>query len=343
MVLHSNIILPHLKKKNTTPVWFGKLVNYEYWPIWLFYFPISFYIIYLACKAKSTTYFTNVNPNIKHSGLFRYSKFGVLQHIPDEYKPKGILIKQGEFSDLKIHGFTFPIITKPDMGERGKGVALIQDIYALKKYVANNPGDFIIQEYCDFQEEAAVFYIRKPSEKKGRITSFTTKKFLEVTGEGKSTICQLMSSSFRAKLQIHRQKPEFLNTIPQKGEKIKIEAIGNHNRGTRFINANHLITDQLTDVFDQISQCIPDFFYGRYDLKYTNLSDLESGKNFQIVELNGINSEPVHIYDQSTGLILAYKDFFKHYHDMYEISVENKKAGHKRIEFWSFWKSIFNI
>lgn len=341
MVLDFNNILTYFKKTNTTPDWYGKLVNYEYWPMWLFYFPISFYLIYLALKARSLTFFTNVNPCIKDSGIYRYSKFAVLQHIPHEYKPKGILIKQGEFSDSKIKNFTFPLIAKPDMGERGKGVELIQDVVALKNYANNKHYDFIIQEYCDFQEEAAVFYVRKPSEKKGRITSFTTKKFLEVIGDGQSTIYRLMSSSFRAKLQIHRQKPDFLNTVPEKGEIIKIEVIGNHNRGTRFINSNHLISNKLTDVFDQISKSVPNFFYGRYDLKFSNLQDLESGKNFQIVELNGINSEPVHIYDQSTGLMQAYKDCFYHYHKMYEISLENNKAGYKRTNFLPFWKSIF--
>lgn len=323
------------------PLWLGKLLNYEYWPIGLFYIPIGIYIFCLALKARSLTFFTNVNPFIKDSGIYRYSKFGVLQFISDAFKPKGILIKNRDKLDAIEEVFTFPLIAKPDMGERGKGVALISDMSALKEYAYNIHQDFIIQEYCDWPNEAAIFYIRKPSEAKGRITSFTTKEFLTVTGDGQRTIGQLMSYTFRAKLQIYRQTPEFLNTIPRLDEVVKIEAIGNHNRGTRFINANHLISEVLTEVFDQISTSIPGFYYGRYDLKFNDLKDLEIGKNFKIVELNGINSEPVHIYDQTTGLWNAYRDFFEHIRYMYQISQENYKLGFKRSNAWTFWSAVF--
>jgi hypothetical protein len=328
-------------KRDNTPIWLGKLVNYEYWPTWFFYIPIGVYVLYLMAKSRSIVYFTNVNPSIKDSGIYRYSKFAVLEHISEKYKPKTILIKSGEKPDILKSEFTFPLIAKPDMGERGKGVSLISDMLSLKKYAENIQQDFIIQEYCDFPNEAAIFYIRKPSEEKGKITSFTTKEFLCVNGDGLSTIRQLMSASFRDKLQIYRQTPEFLNTIPRLGEVVKIEPIGNHNRGTRFINANHLISDALTDIFDKISTSIPGFYYGRHDLKFKNLQDLESGKNFKIVELNGINSEPVHIYDQRTGLWNAYKDCIKHYKSMYEISQENYALGHKRSGALTFWKTIF--
>jgi hypothetical protein len=323
------------------PLWLGKLVNYEYWPIGLFYIPVGIYIFCLALKARSFTFFTNVNPSIKDSGILRYSKFSVLKYIPDEFKTKGILIKSNDKLDFVEEMFTFPIITKPDMGERGKGVTLISDMSALKKHAENIDQDFIIQEFCDFPEEAAIFYVRKPTEAKGRITSFTTKEFLTVTGDGRSTIRQLMTQSFRARLQIYRQTTAYLNIVPQARESVTIEAIGNHNRGTRFINYNHLISEALTDVFDQISISIPGFYYGRYDLKFKDLKDLEMGKNFKIVELNGINSEPVHIYDQTTGLWNAYQDFFKHIRYMYQISQENYKLGFKRSNTWKFWSGVF--
>lgn len=330
-------------KPNKTPLWYGKLVNYEYWPTWFFYIPIGVYVFYLMAKSRSVVYFTNVNPAIKDSGIIRYSKFGVLDHISADYKPYGMLLKSGCILNMVESKFTFPLIAKPDMGERGKGVSLIADIEALNNYASNIKQDFIIQEYCDFPEEAAIFYIRKPSESKGRITSFTTKEFLSVTGDGHNNIGQLMGQTLRARLQIAKQKPEFLSFVPPKDEIVKIEAIGNHNRGTRFINSNHLISEKLLHVFDCISMQIEGFYYGRYDLKFNKIDELEKGINFKIVELNGINSEPVHIYDQSTGLWNAYRDCFKHYKYMYEIGMENHKLGHKRSDAWSFWKSIFGV
>jgi len=330
-------------KPNKTPLWYGKLVNYEYWPTWFFYIPIGVYVLYLMTKSRSVVYFTNVNPSIKDSGIANYSKFGVLKHIPEAHKPKGILVRNNERFDLTIENLIFPVIAKPDMGERGKGVALIKNMESLNQYACSIQQDFIIQEYCNYPEEAAIFYIRKPSESKGRITSFTTKEFLSVKGDGLKNIGQLMGQTFRARLQIAKQKPEFLSFVPLKDKIIKIEAIGNHNRGTRFINSNHLISEKLIHVFDRISLQIDGFYYGRYDLKFNSIDELEDGINFKIVELNGINSEPVHIYDQSTGLWNAYRDCFQHYNFMYQIGLENHKLGNKRSDAWAFWKSIFGV
>lgn len=331
-----------VKKQNTTPIWLGKTVNYEYWPVWFFYIPIGLYITYLALKARSTTFFTGVNPSFKDSGIIRYSKYAILSQISDEFKPKGVFIKSGTSNIILTPQLSFPVIAKPDMGERGKGVTLVYNLATLQHYAHTINQDFIIQEFCDFPQEAAIFYVRKPSESRGRITSFTTKEFLSVTGNGHQTIGQLMSLSFRARLQIGRMSPDFLSRIPQDGEHVKIEAIGNHNRGTRFINSNHLISEKLVSVFDDISKKIDGFYYGRYDLKFNTIEEMEDGINFKIVELNGINSEPVHIYDQHTGLFNSYKDFFTHMRYMYEISEENKLRGIQRTEAIRFWVSIFS-
>lgn len=327
-------------KLNKTPIWFGKLVNYEYWPIWLFYIPLTIYLICLAFKARSFTFFTSVNPVIKDSGSINYSKYSILSHIPDQLKPKGILIKSTDINEVILESLAFPLVAKPDMGERGKGVVIIKNSDQLRSYAQSICQDYILQEYCDLPYEAGIFYIRKPSEKQGKITSFTTKEFLSVEGNGVHDINALMSQSFRAKLQIKKQSKEFLAIIPPKGKIIKVESIGNHNRGTKFINSNHLISLELTNVFDNIAQKIDGFYYGRFDLKYKTFEGLEKGEDIKIVELNGVNSEPTHLYDQSTGLWNAYKDFFMHIRFMYEISEENVRLGVKRTSFRKFWGEL---
>jgi len=330
-----------VKKHNTIPIWIGKTINYEYWPIWFFYIPIGFYIFFLAIKARSFTFFTGVNPSMKDSGIIKYSKFDVMASIPNHLKPKGILIRKDESISGLPPFLTYPLIAKPDMGERGKGVMIVHTDNELQTYSSTIKQDFILQEFCDHPQEAGIFYVRRPSETKGRITSFTTKEFLHVIGDGNQNIGQLMSQTFRARLQMYRLSPKFLKSIPKEGQYVKIEAIGNHNRGTRFINSNHLISEKLLTIFDDISKNVDGFYYGRYDLKFNMLEEMEEGKNFKIVELNGINSEPVHIYDQQTGLINAYKDFFAHMRYIYEISLENKAIGVKRTPVIKFWKSIF--
>jgi hypothetical protein len=322
-------------------LWLGKIWNYEYWPIWVFYIPIAPYIFYLGLKAKSLTFFTNINPFIKDSGIIRYSKHHMMLSIPSEIKPFEILLTP-EKRDGSLHSLKFPLIIKPNMGERGKGVELIQNIHELNVYLERHTvEDLIIQEYVTLPYEAGIFYIRKPSEKSGYISSLTTKEFLTVTGDGQQTVKQLMSKTLRSALQIKNKPSQLLNQVPAKDQIINIETIGNHSRGTRFINSNSQISPKLTQVFDDIAQNIEGFYYGRFDVKYQNFDDLENGKNFKIVELNGINSEPTHIYDQSTGLINAYRDFYTHMKMMYVISEENLKNNHKRTDTLTFWKSIF--
>jgi len=52
--------------------------------------------------------------------------------------------------------------------------------------------------------------------------------------------------------------------------------------------------------FTEIAKDIPNFNYGRFDLKCNSITDLENGANLRIIELNGIVAEPVHIYDSQT-------------------------------------------
>jgi hypothetical protein len=60
---------------------------------------------------------------------------------------------------------------------------------------------------------------------------------------------------------------------------------------------------------------------------YTTLADLEQGKNFAIVELNGAASEPTHIYDPKHSLFFAWKELARHITYLFEISVENHQKG----------------
>lgn len=46
-------------------------------------------------------------------------------------------------------------------------------------------------------------------------------------------------------------------------------------------------TLELEKVIDMISRKIPDFFCGRYDIRFDNIDDLKKGKKFHIVEANG--------------------------------------------------------
>ncbi|MEM8909579.1 MAG: hypothetical protein AAGD05_17155, partial [Bacteroidota bacterium] len=200
------------------------------------------------------------------------------------------------------------------------------------------PIDFVVQEFIEVLNEFGVLYHRLPWEKRGRITSLTFKEFLHVLGDGQSTVRQLIEAKPRAYLQLERLKQthgDLLKQIPQKGQRIPLGIIGNHSKGTHFINANEHIDEQLTQTFDAITEQMPGLFYGRYDIKCPSFEDLKAGKNITIIEINGVCSEPTHIYDaQQINYFSALKAILQHWDIIYQISKANRQRGIACMPAW---------
>ena len=85
--------------------------------------------------------------------------------------------------------------------------------------------------------------------------------------------------------------------------------------------------EQLEEVFDKIALQIEGYNFGRFDLRVSSEEDLSRGVNMKIMELNGANSEPAHIYDPKMPLITAYKALFRHWKNLFQVSVANHKLG----------------
>lgn len=317
--------------KNTT---IEKLTKWEHWPTAMFYVPNLPYAFYLAFKAKHLAFFSAVNPAIKSSGNGTESKYETTMLIPERYRPKSILVKpNSEFNTVLIkieeQQIQFPLIAKPDIGFRGLLVKKIYSETELKEYLNKYKINIIIQEFLDFENECGVFYHRNPQNNQGHITSLTLKRFLAVTGDGKSSLKELILNDDRARLyielfsDIHQER---LTEIPKEKELIKLTAIGNHSKGTQFLNGNHLINESLTKTFDKLSVLIPGWYYGRVDLKYNSFSALENGSDFKIIEINGILAEPTHIYDsENYTYFKALKCIRNHWKSIYEIAIINNK------------------
>lgn len=236
---------------------------------------------------------------------------------------------------LTSHGLTFPLIFKPDMGERGWMVRKINSEAEAKRYLSEIRVDFIIQELVDLPLEFGVFYLRFPSQENGFVNSITGKEFLSVEGDGRQTLEELIRKKDRAMLQWDELKATYANrlqTILQRGEKLELVSIGNHCLGTAFLNQNHLINEKLSASFDRISQQIDGFYFGRYDLRCASLDDLERGR-VKIVELNGCGAEPAHIYHPGASLWKGISDLISHWNNMYRISKENHARG---VDYLSF-------
>ncbi|MEY3239171.1 MAG: hypothetical protein RIR11_609 [Bacteroidota bacterium] len=312
------------------PLWWIKLTHYEYWPWMLLYAPMLFVWLWNVLKTGKWVYFSAVNPTFSEGGFYGESKKEILDLIPDEYKPVTVLIDKNLDPAPQVRFFKFPVIAKPDVGERGSGVAKIESIADLQQYHAATDRDYIVQEYVDYATEVALLYSRMPNEPTGVVSSLTIKGFLSVTGDGASTLEALVAGQSRARFQAERLREKYAdlwNTVVPMGQKMELESIGNHCRGTQFIKANHLINKQLNVSFDHIAKQIAGFQYGRFDLRVASLEDLMLGKNIRIVELNGVSADPAHIYDNSHGLLRTYRDLLWHWNRIGDISKINLKQG----------------
>lgn len=116
------------------------------------------------------------------------------------------------------------------------------------------------------------------------------------------------------------------NEIPSLDEEVEVVPIGNHCRGTTFLNGNHLITDNMVQAIDSAAKEYPGFHYGRFDLRCKSIEELERG-NFTILELNGCGAEPAHIYHPGYPLFKAYRELARHLKIMFQIARQNHANG----------------
>jgi hypothetical protein len=294
---------------------------------------------------RKLLYFTAANPSIDMGGFFGEHKDEILDLIPAGYKVKSILVKQGSIADftelLDEHNFSFPIVLKPNVGERGTGVIVARYLSDLEVYALGEQ-DFLIQEYINFGLELGVLYSRLPNESEGVVSSITEKEFLAVVGDGVCTVDALLQNHPRHRIYyplVLRDYASTLDKVPAKGELFVVHTIGNHIKGTRFKLANSHITPALNALFTQISNKVEGVYYGRYDLKVPSYEDLQEGRNIKIFELNGVSSEPGHIYDLP-NVFVAYRDLAEHWFRLILISKQNIKKGVKTTPLLRFVKQV---
>jgi hypothetical protein len=319
---------------------FIRLFHWEYWPFGIIQAPLFLMWLWYSLRERSFFYFSASNPSILSGGMMGESKFEVLSFLSEELKPRTILIrlpasKTEVVRKIDDAGLNFPLIFKPDLGERGWLVRRIDDPEGIEDYLVEVKIDFIIQELVDLPLEFGVYYVRFPSEENGRVASITAKEFLYVQGDGIKSLRELIHDKDRAMLQwglLRKKYKNRLNEIIPKGKREELVSIGNHCLGTQFLNGNHLITPQLSKSFDRISKTIGGFYFGRYDLRCSTLDDLENGR-VKIVELNGCGAEPSHIYQPGTSLWTGIADLITHWQNLYRVSKENHQRGVAYLSF----------
>lgn len=311
--------------------------HFEYWPFWAFYLPVFIFWPVFSLRGRSILFFTSVNPSIPHGGCFGESKNEILKLISPEFLPRTLYIHSaGSLSD-QADLYRFPVVLKPDIGERGDNIRIVNSVEEILSYSENLNRPFLIQEFITFPHELGVMVVKDPKTDDFKVTSIVSKKFLSVSGDGKSSLRELMIAIPRARFQMKRLEGMLdLSVIPSLGEVVVLEPIGNHKRGTTFINSNHLIDKNVTETFRKISSSIPGFYFGRFDIKVADLESFKRGKDIRIMELNGAFSEPGHIYDPQISLLEAWTDLLINWWDLSGIAKQNHLLGQKPTSFSEF-------
>jgi len=319
-----------------------KINNWELWPFGLRYLTITPVWLWYCIRAGSAWFFTASNPTLTFGGFEGEGKKEMYDLLPTPSYPKTIYINKNDSYErvlqlIKEKKINYPFCVKPEVGMKGLLFRKVDKEEHLKYYHENVPLDYLVQELIEYPIEASVFYYRFPNQKKGVITGFIQKELMEATGDGKSSLLDLILQHPKAKYretEMRIKHADNLQMVLPLKQKYYLAHAANLNRGANFVNLHHLITEELTEVFDSISHPTQ-FYYGRYDLKCHSLEDLTKGKNFLILEFNGSGAEPNHVYNAGYTLWQAQKEFLKHWKVLYKISRYNHKQG---IAYWPFLK-----
>jgi membrane protein DedA with SNARE-associated domain len=311
-------------------------VRWEFWPAWAAYLPLIPYLAYLAIKHRSIALFTAANPGIFSGGLAGESKFQILSHLDaiEGAVPAFELISGAKTKEARIaqaERWPIPFVLKPNVGERGRDVAIVRSPDEIRRYFDGHAGDTIVQEYVPGLE-VGIFYIRHPEDAAGCIVSITEKVSPTVTGDGSSTLAELILADSRAVCLADaylEAKRESADRTPSAGEVVQLVEIGSHCRGSVFLDGGRLKTPELEAAVDRLAKAHPGFYLGRFDVRTSSLDDLRAGRGFKVIELNGVASEPTHIYDPAVSLTAAYRALFSQWRNAFEIGAWNRTRGYR--------------
>ncbi|MEI7805844.1 MAG: hypothetical protein WCI56_10985 [Hyphomicrobiales bacterium] len=333
----------------------------------LFYLPLVFNWIRLGLRHRSMTLPTAANPSIPTGGMWGESKSSYFIDVsPAERKwiADFVVIKRGagawsvradidrsERALADAH-MDYPIIAKPDIGWHGHGVRRIENAQALHEYIARFPEgvQLILQRFVPHAGEAAVLYARLPGDRKGRVVSLTFRYFPHVIGNGVSTVRELIRKDPRAQWKsalhlgidpTHRGIDEKgLLRVPASGEVVQIALIGNQRAGALYHDARRHITAALEERFDAIAGSMPEFHYGRFDIRFGSVEALMRGDDFSIVEINGIGGEAIDVWDPRLPVSEVYRRLADQQRLLFLIGKRNRARGFRPTGIGDFVSSL---
>ncbi len=315
----------------------ARIRRWEFWPPWIFYAPLLLVWLRLALRYRSPALFLAANPAIPYSGLAGESKSEILGLMKDGSKTAQFRLLPQDSGKARLPDIVkalvrelggYPVVAKPDVGERGAGVRVARTFDEALQAVGEIHGRAMLQEYVA-GEELGAHYVRLPGDARGRVLGLTGKRLPRIVGDGSGSALALILSHPRLRCQrrlFQDRHGDALNRVLRAGEEMSLGELGNHCMGAQFLDASHLISPELEAALDRVARSISGFHIGRFDIRGQSVEAIARG-DFRIIELNGVSGEPTEIYDPSRTLRQAYRTLARHWALAFECGARNHAKG----------------
>ena len=327
-----------------------RLMRWEFWPIWAIYGPLVPSLARMALRHRSIRLPTLVNPSIPGGGLAGESKVAIGKAL-EAFPEHGIETEVVEVEDasqgadivkawMDRVGVNFPVVLKPDVGERGRGVLIARDEASLSSYFDSAEGRVLAQAFV-IGEEYGLFYIRQPDAETGEVFSLARKVPRTVEGNGvdslerlilEDPICLPMAKTL---LELNRGR---LEEIPGPGDRVPVTEIGTHSLGCRFMVGEDLRTREIEEAVDRLSQG-GGLDFGRYDVKAEDEAALMRGE-FKVIEFNGLTGEAAHMYDPRYGVRAGLRILRAQWEHAFVLGAGHRAAGRRPLSWAALWQLV---
>ena len=319
-----------------------RLSRHEFWPAWLLYLCAMPALARHAVRRGPLTAGC-CNPGISElpggigGGIVGESKAAIQNALPDHPSVlRTERVQPGDTERLLRAVRAYPVILKPDAGQRGFGVRFVRDERQAIEYAERQTVPFVVQDFHPGPHECGVFWCRDADNPDtGFIYGITGKVFPELTGDGTRSLEQLVWRHPRFRMQaptLLEKLGDDRRRVLDAGESFLLSHTGNHSQGTMFTDRADLITRELSAVINRLALGFtgPDgggFDIGRFDIRHTSDDALKRGEGFGIVELNGLTAEASHLYDPGHSLIASCRILSGQWDHAYRLGAWRRDSG----------------
>ncbi|HZW10524.1 MAG TPA: alpha/beta hydrolase [Phycisphaerales bacterium] len=345
-----------------------RTLKHEFWPAWAYYTPLAAWLPWLGLRYGGVMTCTCVNPAIgPGGGVVGESKLAILQGLaaggpgvlraveiaPGEPEARlGRLRAAMERGELAAD---FPVVLKPNAGQRGYAVRIARDEAHALDYLSRMDRTVVAQEYHPGPVEVGCMWVRDPAPgdgRLGRIFSLTSKHLSDIEGDGRRTVEELIYRNRRLRCQadvlLTRLAGERLD-VPAKDERVRVVSVGNHCQGAIFRDASEHITPELEAWVDRVAAgfcagwgggssregmagtAVPPvdngLDFGRFDIRAESVEKLRRAEGLAIIELNGTTAESTNIYDPDRSLLWSWGVLLRQWAVLYRLGARRRALG----------------